>query len=593
MSTATTEGIPRDRIRPGRNVRTVEDGPALEELRESIREHGLLHAITVRPADDGFEVVAGERRYRASEGVLEELPCRVVEVDDAGAAQIRAIENLQREDLTALEEAEAYRQLREDVGLDPRAIAAKTGLPVARIGNHLRILELPEELQHGISGDFPLQELKWVLKVPEAAEVGRRQVFRFIAGGNSGKWSFFRVAEILDPEECPFPLEAKPHCLECPKMRRYQVPPQRMDRWGWRGETKKGWPEMPVCFDSDCRFKKQENARRRRRGRRPNARTLAKLAREEKEKAVAELGEDRVVNLFEVLKPWRKKHRRSGVGFAGRQLPAWPRDKKAAPKDLAWPLNGMVGAEPDNPEVLEVRKLCADCPHARVTVDAFVNYQDQAKVTVEHACRKPAQRDREMKEIRKAIEEREERERLARQKAFERKTLPTLVRKRGPELVAEALSRHVRKRRFPGPVVGALLGLDEDQTQVDEDLLEQVEKEVARLWKGNPRKLLVLFALPGLGDHVHSRDALVDLATDRFETTGKEVDEYRLERILRLTIAEAKPLIEGATADEVETALARIDRSRGAKSKAALLRKRRKALEKEGPDGVAAQGGER
>lgn len=137
--------VPVARIRPAPwQPRRRFDAAALAELVESVRARGVLQPLWVRPVADGYELIAGERRLRAAvEAGLVEVPVRVMAVDDRGAMELALIENLQREDLDPLEEAEGYRQLVEQHGLTQDEIAQRVGRARATIANALRLLTLP------------------------------------------------------------------------------------------------------------------------------------------------------------------------------------------------------------------------------------------------------------------------------------------------------------------------------------------------------------------------------------------------------------------------------------------------------------------
>ena len=124
------------------------DEEALGELSDSIREVGLLQPVLVRPAGDGYELIAGERRWRAAgRAGLEHIPALVRESDDSRTLVQALVENLQREDLTALEEAEAYQQLLERPGLTQEDLAARLGKSRPAITNALRLLTLPDAVK--------------------------------------------------------------------------------------------------------------------------------------------------------------------------------------------------------------------------------------------------------------------------------------------------------------------------------------------------------------------------------------------------------------------------------------------------------------
>lgn len=134
-----------ERIRPNpRQAREVWDEEGLRELAASIREHGLLQPVVVRPVGDGYEIVAGERRWRACRMLgWEKILALVRSYDDEQTAVALLVENLQRADLNPLEEAAAYRRLMEEFGLTQEEIARRVGKSRAAVGNTLRLLALP------------------------------------------------------------------------------------------------------------------------------------------------------------------------------------------------------------------------------------------------------------------------------------------------------------------------------------------------------------------------------------------------------------------------------------------------------------------
>lgn len=125
------------------------DNTSLEELVASIKEKGVITPITVREFDKGFMLVAGERRWRASKlAGLKKIPVYIVEVaDDAEHMEMALIENIQRENLNSIEEAEAYKVLQNDFNLDQTAIAKAVGKNRVTISNSLRLLNLPAEIK--------------------------------------------------------------------------------------------------------------------------------------------------------------------------------------------------------------------------------------------------------------------------------------------------------------------------------------------------------------------------------------------------------------------------------------------------------------
>ena len=121
---------------------------ALVELSQSIKEHGIIQPLTVRKRGNIFELVAGERRWRAARlAELLEVPCAVVDITDTESAQIALLENLQREDLNFIEEAEAYFNLIQDHHFTQEEIAVKMGKKQSTIANKLRLLKLSPKVR--------------------------------------------------------------------------------------------------------------------------------------------------------------------------------------------------------------------------------------------------------------------------------------------------------------------------------------------------------------------------------------------------------------------------------------------------------------
>ncbi len=136
-------------IEPNRGqARRQFDEAALMELSDSIGRHGVIQPITVRRKDNGYyEIIAGERRWRASKMAgLNEIPAMIIEADDKLAGEISLIENLQRENLNAAEEARGYRDLMERFGLTQEEAAERVGKSRTAVANILRILKLPEKV---------------------------------------------------------------------------------------------------------------------------------------------------------------------------------------------------------------------------------------------------------------------------------------------------------------------------------------------------------------------------------------------------------------------------------------------------------------
>jgi ParB family transcriptional regulator, chromosome partitioning protein len=134
--------------------RKIFDEAALAELSESIKEHGVLQPIILRKKGKSFEIVVGERRYRASKAVgLTEIPAVIRGFTDQQMMEIAILENLQREDLTPIEEANAYQNLMENLSLTQEQLAFRLGKSRPHIANHIRLLSLPEVVREKISSN--------------------------------------------------------------------------------------------------------------------------------------------------------------------------------------------------------------------------------------------------------------------------------------------------------------------------------------------------------------------------------------------------------------------------------------------------------
>jgi len=153
---AATE-VPLSSIRVSRvQPRQVFSDAAIAELADSIRQKGIIQPLLVRPMGDGYELIAGERRYRAAHSLgLETVPVNVRSVDDREALELALIENVQRENLNPLEEARAYRRLVEEFHLVPEEIATRVGKDRSTVTNTMRLLQLPAAVQAQIeAGDL-------------------------------------------------------------------------------------------------------------------------------------------------------------------------------------------------------------------------------------------------------------------------------------------------------------------------------------------------------------------------------------------------------------------------------------------------------
>ncbi len=162
-------------IEPNKNQPRKEfDEQALSELADSIREHGIIQPLLVRPqANGGYQLIAGERRWRAARMVgLTEVPVVIREMTETEVMEIALIENLQREDLNPLEEANGYKELMNACGLTQEQVAKRVGKSRSAIANSLRLLNLPSELRPYLSrGTLSAGHAKAILGLDSAEQM--------------------------------------------------------------------------------------------------------------------------------------------------------------------------------------------------------------------------------------------------------------------------------------------------------------------------------------------------------------------------------------------------------------------------------------
>jgi ParB family transcriptional regulator, chromosome partitioning protein len=173
--------VPLDAIRPNpRNPRYRFEDAELDDLAASVREKGILQPIIVRPADrDGaFEIIAGERRYRAAQRAgLHEVPVVVVKADDREALELAIIENVQRSDLNAMEEARGYDRLSGEFGYSHAELARAIGKSRSHVANTVRLLKLPEPVGALVeSGHLSAGHARALLAINKPEAVAKRIV---------------------------------------------------------------------------------------------------------------------------------------------------------------------------------------------------------------------------------------------------------------------------------------------------------------------------------------------------------------------------------------------------------------------------------
>ena len=170
LTQASQDSSPRDvavdRITPSPfQPRRTFDEAKLEELAASIRYQGIIQPLVVRPQGDGFELIAGERRWRAAmRAGLSRVPVVIRNASDHEALQLALVENLQREDLNPIEEASGYRRLQEEFHWSQEEMADKVGKSRPAIANSLRLLTLPTEVQQELTaGNLPAGQARALL----------------------------------------------------------------------------------------------------------------------------------------------------------------------------------------------------------------------------------------------------------------------------------------------------------------------------------------------------------------------------------------------------------------------------------------------
>ena len=208
--------LPLDRLRPntGQPRRTFDDAE-LAELADSIRQNGVLQPLLVRDRGDYYEIVAGERRYQAARAAgLDEVPVIIRDVSDDDVFKLALIENLQRSDLSPLEEANGYRQLIREKGLTQEELARILSKSRSTITNTLRLLDLPDEVQELVeTGRLTAGHARAILVVPD--EEGRIALAKRVVSEHlsvrqtESLASTFSVNQEDKPRRAPLPQSFK------------------------------------------------------------------------------------------------------------------------------------------------------------------------------------------------------------------------------------------------------------------------------------------------------------------------------------------------------------------------------------------------
>jgi ParB family chromosome partitioning protein len=165
-----------DRIRPNpQQPRDRFDEDAILSIAESLKRHGVLQPIVVREVSDGYEIIAGERRWRAAQRAgLERMPAVIRDASAQESLELALVENLQREDLNAVEEAHAYQMLVDEMGMTQDEVARRVGRDRSTVSNYLRLLKLPVGVQELlIEGRLSMGHARALLGLEDGAAVAR------------------------------------------------------------------------------------------------------------------------------------------------------------------------------------------------------------------------------------------------------------------------------------------------------------------------------------------------------------------------------------------------------------------------------------
>ena len=199
--------IPIDAIRPNpHQPRTIFQPERLEELAASIRVNGIIQPLVVRKHVDGYQIVAGERRWRAAKlAGISQVPVLLREVADSGMLELALIENIQREDLNPIETAHAYDRLNRELGLSHEEIGRRTGKDRSSIANTVRLLKLPREVQDLVAVQrLSMGHAKAVLGLP-SAELQVQVAEKAVAQGLSVRQVETLVQELTSNRDRPAP----------------------------------------------------------------------------------------------------------------------------------------------------------------------------------------------------------------------------------------------------------------------------------------------------------------------------------------------------------------------------------------------------
>lgn len=189
-------------LQPGKyQPRREMDQTALEELAHSIRQQGIIQPLIVRPVGDVYEIIAGERRFRAAQlAGLSEVPTIIRDIPDETAIAIALIENIQREDLNPIEESIALKRLIEEFGMTHQQVAEAVGKSRASVTNLLRLLQLPEDIKRFLEkGQLEMGHARSLLTLPEPTQLDVAKMV--IARGLSVREAEQLVRRLQNPDQ--------------------------------------------------------------------------------------------------------------------------------------------------------------------------------------------------------------------------------------------------------------------------------------------------------------------------------------------------------------------------------------------------------
>ncbi len=218
------QNVPLDKIRPSAlQPRKQFSMESLRELADSIREQGIVQPLIVRPRGDSFELIAGERRWRAAQLLnLPEVPVIAREADDRSVLELALIENLQRENLNPIEEAHGYSQLAGQFQLTQEEISAKVGKSRAVVANALRLLKLPRGVQDLIrDGQLSVGHAKVILGLADeksqklaAGRIVKESLNVRQTEGLVAKWQSVGQKAVAGPAKTPATPAGDPHVAD-------------------------------------------------------------------------------------------------------------------------------------------------------------------------------------------------------------------------------------------------------------------------------------------------------------------------------------------------------------------------------------------